>query len=200
MLGPSRGMGGWGGDGSNQEALLEEWEGSGSPLGCREESGVSPSVPRGSQEALPEGREEWGGPSGCREGLVSLPGWPGGVERDGRGRESPQEGRENREAFLEGSGGRREGSGVLPRRPGGFGSPQGGLGGSGGLCGAPGGVGRGRGKGRGWEALLEGREGWKAVPGSGAVWRPSQWDGRDGEGLRGPPEGPERYGGPSVEP
>ena len=59
-------------------------------------------MPRGSQEALPHGREGLGGPSGGREGLVGPPGWPGEVERNGRGRESTQEGREDWEAFLEG--------------------------------------------------------------------------------------------------
>ena len=87
----------------------------------REESGVSPSVPRGSQKALLVGRE----------GLVGPPGWPGGVKRDGRGQESPQEDWEDREAFMEG----REGSGGPPSRTGGME--------------------------RGWEAHPDGRVVWK---------------------------------------
>ena len=78
-------------DGKGQEVL---------PKG-REESGVSHSVPRRSQEALPQGQEGSGGPRVGREGLVGPPGWPGEVERDGRGRKSTQEDLEDWEAFPE---------------------------------------------------------------------------------------------------
>ena len=68
-----------------QEVVPKGWE----------ESEVSPSVPRESQKALPEGRE----------GLAGPPGWPGGIERDRRARESSQEDREDWKAFPEGRDG-----------------------------------------------------------------------------------------------
>ena len=150
--GPPIGPGGLGRDGRGREALLEGWEWSGGPPKGQGRDGIFSRVPGGVGSPF---WRDWRGLEVLREGrerLVGPPRGPSGIEMDGRGWESPQEGREYWEAFLEG----REGSGGPPR--------------------VPGGVGRG---GRGWETHPEGQEESGRPPvGLGRVGRLSQRDGR----------------------